>query len=154
MCWYLTLTQHLFMSIWPYNYFLLTYTLPAICTNLVYMHIREYMSLISSTVHIKLIEISDERVVSSWWRSVQWIQVYPLILYSPKLSQIIEICATFTGITSKEKYAVFEWKTMGSWSWGWSFQILNWLAWENSLPCVCFWAIMISNVISVGLTRF
>ena len=53
---------------------------PLIGSNLVAMHITEYMCLIPATVNIKLVEKADETMISTRLWGILRIQIDPLLL--------------------------------------------------------------------------
>ena len=63
MGWNLTLTDQLFMLVRILYDFLLAYAFPAVCTDLVDMHIGENVGFIATSIDVELIEISHERMV-------------------------------------------------------------------------------------------
>ena len=66
------------------------------------------MSLISPTIHIELVEVADEGVVSSGGRCILRLEVDPLVLQCLELSQIIKVSSSLPCVASKEKYAILK----------------------------------------------
>ena len=58
---------------------------PTVRADMIAVQVREDVSLVATTIHIELVEVPDERVVSSGLRCVSRIQIDPLLLNSLKL---------------------------------------------------------------------
>ena len=87
---------------------------PAVCAYLVLVYVRKDMSFISSAIDVKMIKLPDKSMVSSRLRCILRIKVNPFILECLVLSEIVEVIATLTRISTKKENAIFKGKTMSA----------------------------------------
>ena len=78
------------------------------------MHVREYMSLITATVYVKLVKVAHKSVISPRLGGILRFKIDPLLLYGLELCQVVKVNAPFTGIPSEEKYTVLEGQAMSA----------------------------------------
>lgn len=97
---------------------------PAISTNLVLMNVGKYMRFVATTIDIKVVELSDESVISSRLGCILWVEIYPFVLQSFVLSQVIEVISSFSCIPSKKENTILKCKTMCAWSWCRDFMLI------------------------------
>ena len=92
---------------------------PTVRADVITVKVREDVGFVAATIHIELVEVSDEGVVGSRLGCVSWIQIDPLLLDGLKFCQIIEVDTTFACVPTKEEYAVLKGKTVCARPRGW-----------------------------------
>ena len=70
------------------------------------------MRFVATTIDIKVVELSDESVISSRLGCILWVEIYPFVLQSFVLSQVIEVISSFSCIPSKKENTILKCKTM------------------------------------------
>ena len=82
--------------------------LPAVGPDLILMDIRKDMSLIPSSINIKMVELSHKSVVCPRLGCILRIKIHPLVLKRLVLGQVIEVVSSLACVTTKKEDAILK----------------------------------------------
>ena len=66
------------------------------------------MSLITTTVNVEVVEVPHECVIGAGLWRILGVQIYPFVLESLILGQVVEVVASFARVSAEEKYTVLK----------------------------------------------
>jgi len=72
------------------------------------MNVRKDVSLISSSIDVKMVELSDKSVICSRLRRILRVQIYPSVLKRFVFGQIIKVVSSLASIATKEEDAILK----------------------------------------------
>lgn len=82
--------------------------LPAVGPNLILMYIREDVSLISSSINVKMVELSNKSVVCPRLGRILRVEIHPLVLKRLVLGQVIEVVSSLACVATKEEDTILK----------------------------------------------
>jgi hypothetical protein len=110
---------------------------PAVGADLVLMDIGKDMGFVAAPVYVKVVEVADEGVICAGLRRILRIEIYPFVLESLVLCQIVEVVASFAGVASEEENTVLKCQTVCARSRGWNL-VFIFSFWLNLPPEISF----------------
>ena len=87
---------------------------PSVRPDLVAVHVRENVGLVSAPVDVELVEVAHEGVVCAGLRRILGVQIHPLALDCLEFSQVVEVDAALARVAPEEEDAVFEGEAVGA----------------------------------------